>query len=163
MSHVKSQFNSNKLDSRISSIHDSRSFWSKLRALITDRNDSRLSRITKTEWLEHFESLFSDPNRNENDNIEELQIDEPNDEIKQLIFNGDITEDEVLVAIKNLKRGKSAGPDEFFLSNVLNFYYPSLLTYSIDYLNMVVSLNAGQTQYSYLFIKREILTHQTIT
>ena len=79
--------------------------------------------------MEHFESLFSDPNRNENDQNEELQIEEPNDEIENLIFNSEITEDEVLVAVKHLKRGQSAGPDDLlpeFLIECIEILLPIL-------------------------------------
>ena len=81
--------------------------------------------------MEHFEKLFSDPNRNENDQNEELQIDEPNDEIENLIFNSEITEDEVLMAVKHLKRGKSAGQDDL----LPKFFYRM-------YRNTVTHINA---------------------
>ena len=42
---------------------------------------------------------------------EELEIDEPDDEIENLIFNSEITDDKILTAVQSLKTGKSPGPD----------------------------------------------------
>ena len=50
----------------------------------------------------------------DNEIPEALEIEEPDDEIEYLIFNSEITNDEILNAVKSLKIGKSPGPDGIF-------------------------------------------------
>ena len=50
----------------------------------------------------------------DNENPEALEIEEPDDEIEYLIFNSEITNDEILNAVKSLKIGISPGPDGLF-------------------------------------------------
>ena len=79
-----------------------------------------LGKISKEDWYKHFQNLFK---TTENINVPvELEIDAPDDEIEFLIFSSEITDDEILAAIKHLKVGKSAGPDnlipEFFKRSI---------------------------------------------
>ena len=61
------------------------------------------------ERLTHFENLFANPD--ENDAFKNIEIEEPDDEIEELIFNSEITADEIVFAVKSLKAGKFPGPD----------------------------------------------------
>lgn len=70
--------------------------------------------------MDHFENLFSDAKINENDKIEDLQIDQPNDEIENLIFNGEISEDESLKALKKWKEKNQQGQIGFCPSSLSN-------------------------------------------
>ena len=51
-----------------------------------------------------------------------IEIDEPDDEIENLIFNSEITDDEIMFAVKSLRAGKVPEPDELipemFISTV---------------------------------------------
>lgn len=113
-------YNTTRIDTLISSINDSKAFWSKLKTLTSKRNSSDTCTISKADWLTHFENLFaSEGDEDSNDNIE---IDEPDDEIENLIFNSEITDDKLMFAVKSLNAGKAPGPDELipemFISNV---------------------------------------------
>ena len=89
------------------------------------------------ESLTHFENLFANPD--ENDAFEDIEIEEPDNEIEELIFNSEILDDEIfnseimddeiVFAVKSLKAGKSPGPDgiisEMFI-NILEVILPIL-------------------------------------
>ena len=115
----KNAYKENKLDSLLASIDDSKSFWSKLKSLTSKSNQVNLSKLTKQEWLNHFEKLFSSDSLDDPELLRNIEVDEPDDEIEYLIFNERISDDEILHAVKHLKKGKSAGPDgilpEFFI------------------------------------------------
>ena len=78
------------------------------------------------------EKLFNDNTRNENiddimheDDIEDdFQYDLTENELEDIIFNSEITNEEVLKSIQALKCGESAGTDEiiheFFIHSVDN-------------------------------------------
>ena len=115
----KNAYKENKLDSLLASIDDSKSFWSKLKSLTSKSNQVNLSKLTKQEWLNHFEKLFSSDSLDDPELLRNIEVDEPDDEIEYLLFNERISDDESLHAVKHLKKGKSAGPDgilpEFFI------------------------------------------------
>ena len=80
----------------MASIDDSKSFWSKLKSLTSKTNQAKITNtcISKQEWLNHFENLFSSDSLDNSDIIEDIEIEEPNDEIEHLIFNESISDDE---------------------------------------------------------------------
>ena len=67
----------------------------------------------------------------------------------QIMFeelNGSITQEEIMRAIKQLKNGRSGGPDKFLnecLFTVQVHCHPSCLYYSIKFLIRVISLSLG--------------------
>ena len=86
----------------------------------------RAGNIPNEEWQRHFESLF-----NEGADTGEV-IDDGRfydgvhlDEVQAQIFNADITEEEILKAVKSLKLGKSAGLDGVI---------PEMFVYGIQYI-----------------------------
>ena len=108
-------------------IYDSKSFWSKLKNM-TNKKERQANGITTEQWLDHFESLFNGGNDIENfigDDINEhdIELDEPSDEIEEHIFNSEITDDEIVTAIRSMKRGKAPGPDGLV---------PEVFIYGID-------------------------------
>ncbi|MEW8548565.1 MAG: endonuclease/exonuclease/phosphatase family protein, partial [Candidatus Thiodiazotropha sp.] len=116
----KSMYQTSKLDDLISSVNDQKAFWSKLKAMT--RRSSRKGNISNDDWLRHFESLFNEGADNEDDeNNEDFYADFNLDDVQEQIFNADITDEEIIKAVKSLKMGKSAGldgvlPEMFFHS-----------------------------------------------
>ena len=111
----KQDFNENQID-----YLDSKTFWGKIKSMSGKNTRKSLGKISKEDWYKHFQNLFK---TTENINVPvELEIDAPDDEIEFLIFSSEITDDEILAAIKHLKVGKSAGPDnlirEFFKKSI---------------------------------------------
>ena len=116
----KQDFNENQIDYLIQNINDSKTFWGKVKSMSGKTKRKSLGKISKEDWYKHFQNLFK---TTENINVPvELEIDAPDDEIEFLIFSSEITDDEILAAIKHLKVGKSAGPDnlipEFFKRSI---------------------------------------------
>ena len=119
------------LDDLVSDSKNPKSFWNKLKKICNSRQQ-RQNNITKDQWKNHFEKLFNDNTRNENiDNIkhedeidDDFQYDVTENELEDIIFNSEITNEEVLKSIQALKCGKSAGTDEiipeFFIHSVGN-------------------------------------------
>ena len=111
----KDQYHQTKLDSLLSSVNDSKLFWSKIKYM-TGRKVRQINNITTEEWLEHFETLFNDGFEIDADNdIDgndfDITLDEPNDEVEDHLFNSEITDEEILIAVKHMNKGKAAGPD----------------------------------------------------
>ena len=76
------------------------------------RRSSRKGNISNEEWLRHFESLFNEDAVAEHDRENEEFYTEFNlDDVQEQIFNTDITDEEIIKAVKSLKMGKSAGLD----------------------------------------------------
>ena len=107
----KKIFHEKQLESLISCVADSKSFWSKLKIITCKRNPNRSVNITSQEWFTHFEQLFADVNQEDSEMVETIVIENTDDELENLVFNADISDDEILQAIKHLKEGKSGGPD----------------------------------------------------
>ena len=99
----------NKLDSLLASIDDSKSFWSKLKSLTSKTNQAKITNISKQDWLNHFENLFSSDSLDNSDIIEDIEIEGSDDEIEHLIFNECISDDEILYAVKHLKMVNQQG------------------------------------------------------
>ena len=114
------QYDEKQLNALIVNINDSKSFWSKLRAM-TNRGRKVENNITTEEWVNHFEKLLNPVPENRNNDVNvmiEIDVNEQMDEIEDFIFNTDITEDEIRLAIKKFRKGKKPEPDcllpEFF-------------------------------------------------
>lgn len=114
------EYNTKSLDSLISSMNDSKSFWSKLKALTRKHKPNSVSGISIGDWLTHFETLFA--NQSEEEITDDIEIEVPDSEIENLIFNSEITEDEIVFAVKSLRAGKAPGPDgiipEMFINTI---------------------------------------------
>lgn len=73
--------------------------------------------------VQYFEGLLN-PNVANNNDAEsiDISIDETDREVENHIFSSEITDNEVRLAIKNLKQGKDPGPDnvipEFFIYGI---------------------------------------------
>ena len=117
-------FDEKRLDDLVGNINDSRSFWSRLKSTTT-RGRRLENNITTEEWVDHFEKVLNPENVNigqdDNNNIE-LEVDGQLDEIEDFIFNTDISEDEIRLAVKRFRKGKKPGPDcllpEFFIYGI---------------------------------------------
>ena len=91
---------------------DQQSFWKAVKSI--KRGAGRGNDISSEEWLAHFKSVFGtswcednlSENTSEDDNDDDTHASEYDAELNQ-----DIREDKVRATIKNLKNGKSPGPD----------------------------------------------------
>ena len=95
------------LDDLVSDSKNPKSFWNKFKNICNSRHQ-RQNNITKDQWKNHFEKLFNDKTRNENiDNImhedeieDDFQYDLTENELEDIIFNSEITNEEVLKSIQ---------------------------------------------------------------
>ena len=65
----KKIFHEKQLESLISCVGDSKSFWSKLKIITCKRNPNRSVNITSQEWFTHFEQLFADVNQEDSEMV----------------------------------------------------------------------------------------------
>ena len=92
-------------------VSNSKSFWNKLKRLYNSRQQTQ-NNISKGQLKQHFEELFKDkPNQENNDEtMQELDDDFLYDisegELEDIIFNSEITDEDILKSVKTLKRGK---------------------------------------------------------
>ena len=117
---------------------------------------SKPSNLSATDFANYFKSINNpnDPFFQSDDDILYFNERFLNSEI-QIMFeelNGSITQEEIMRAIKQLKNGRSGGPDkflnEFFVygtGSLSPFVYchPSCLYYSIKFLLRVIFLSLG--------------------
>ena len=95
---------------------------------MTDSRYRSGNTISKAQWQDHFEKLFKSRNVDDNevnidvDDHDEIEYDITENELEDYIFNSEITNEEILKSVKDLKCGKSAGLDdiipEFFINSV---------------------------------------------
>ena len=102
---------------------------------LTNSRSQSVNTISKAQWQEHFENLFKSRNieNNEEVNIDleadnrdnsaaEIEYNITENELEDYIFNSEITNEEILKSVQDLKRGKSAGLDdlipEFFINSI---------------------------------------------
>ena len=104
----------------MASIDDLKSFWSKLKSLTSKSCQVNLSKLTKQEWLNHFEKLFSSDSLDDPELLRNIEVDEPDDEIEYLIFNECISGDEILHAVKHLKKVNQQGLMVSFQNSLMN-------------------------------------------
>lgn len=118
-------------DLRKKSKKDSREFWKILRRL--DKGSKQNVDITIEQLYDYFKKL----NENTDDEPDDIDIDELFDNIENedeiiRILDRDISEDEILTAVKNLKNNKAPGDDE-----LVNEYIKSTVT---QFLHIYVKL-----------------------
>ena len=120
---TKEHYYNAKLESLVESANSPKSFWKKLK-LLSNKKATTQHNISLAQWKEHFENLFKQDDTVSDQNIDDLFEEEPAaDEIEDSIFNSEITEEEILRAVRSLKEEKAAGPDGIV---------PGLFIHSID-------------------------------
>ena len=113
-----------KLDDFISSVNDQKSFWSKFKKMTN--KSVRAGNISIDEWERHFELLFNEGVYAREVIIDDRFYDDVNlDNVQAQTFNVEITDEEILKAVKYLKLGKSAGLDGVM---------PEMFVYGIEYI-----------------------------
>ena len=64
----------------------------------------------------------SDDNEYSNESVNDIEYDNTENELEDIIFNSDITDEEIIKAVNALKRGQSSGEDElmpeFFICTI---------------------------------------------
>ena len=122
----KSVYNNYILGDLVSRLSNLKSFWNKLKNLTGTRKS--LNNITKEQWKSHFELLFASGEAEEGaDNVDvgdnDFEYDITENKLDDIIFNAAITDEEIIKAVKSLKRGKSSSQDELI---------PNFFIYSIE-------------------------------
>ena len=86
--------------------------------------------ITLEECVNHFDKLLNPETRDVNDEdnvLIDINFDEPVDDIDDYIFNTEISEDEIWLAVKHFRKGKKSEPDcilpEFFIYGIDSFIH----------------------------------------
>lgn len=103
-------FNRKYINTVESSVNNSRKFWYEIKKVLNKPKPEAYISLDK--WYEHFSSLFSSRNTEENinENFEgSFGVNMNFDEIEHLIFNSDITDEEILQGINSLNINKAHG------------------------------------------------------
>ena len=127
----KKEFNNSVIKDLVLTIGNQQEFWNRIRNIMPKRRNVHSS-IPKETWFRHFSSLLDREIITENaltDHTDE------NDEIfENNPINRPISEEEILLAIKKLKKRKSAGPD-CITSEFLKNACPQILPFFVKFLN----------------------------
>ena len=94
-------FHKSILDRSISSVRNQKQFWENVHSFFPKRNFVK-NNITVEEWFEHFKLLLE-----RDSEAEEETVTEESDSY----FNRPISKEEILIALRKIKRKKAAGPD----------------------------------------------------
>ena len=100
----KKQYRQTQCAKLAASTKDSSAFWSEVRKLLSVKRTT--DNININVWFDHFEQLFEQEDDNDINNFGET-----NDLDSNHMLNSRISEEEVKLAVKNLKSGKSGGLD----------------------------------------------------
>ena len=92
-------------------IGNSKLFWQNIKRL--SKKKKLMTSISKDDWYELFFNVFNLININSEETGNNIVVDiQPNQIVNnQGVLNFIITHEEICTSIKNLKKGKSAGPD----------------------------------------------------
>lgn len=124
---------SDSINKSLTNFNILKAFWRRLK-FMSSKTNVTLNSISSEEWKNYFENLF---NLEEGDNVVEPDMILINTEyeIEDIIFNSEISDDEILRAVKGLKSGTSGGEDnlipEFFIHGI-DFRLPFCVKYLTD-------------------------------
>jgi hypothetical protein len=107
----KKQYNEQLFSDLLAVVNNQKQFWSKIKN-ISKRSIGQANNITTEDWFEHFKNVLQA-------DVTEDQVEDQDVEVEyNEVLDRPISREEILLAIKKLKRKKSAGPDgilgEFF-------------------------------------------------
>ena len=114
------------IDRLVNAISKQKEFWETLHNICPKRKSVK-NQIKLEDWYQHFKSLL------DKETEQELDVDyEEGDE--NAVFNRPISEVEVLLALKQLKVKKSAGPDKI-ISELLKYSAKYITPFFVKFLN----------------------------
>lgn len=124
----KTEFDEERLTQLKKKINNPSKFWETIRSI--NRKSTIYNSITSEQWYEHFSGVFNTfdslPEEEDSDDVME-------DDAAAGVFDEPISRDEVTASIRNLKLGKSAGPDKivsemlkYVDQNVADLFSPAL-------------------------------------
>ena len=117
----KKAFNARMIDRLVGAINDQKEFWDVIHNAMPRKGFVK-STISENQWFEHFKGLLDKEEllRDIEDNDVDTFADEDREGENDLPYNGPISEEEVIRALRKLKMKKATGPDglagEFFKS-----------------------------------------------
>lgn len=117
---------SDSINKSLTNFNILKAFWRRLK-FMSSKTNVTLNSISSEEWKNYFENLF---NLEEGDNVVEPDMILINTEyeIEDIIFNSEISDDEILRAVKGLKSGTSGGednliPEFLFMESILDYRF----------------------------------------
>lgn len=115
----KQNFHRNTLKSVAANVKNSKQFWSEVK--FSQRTYREIPRIPIDKWHNHFQIVFQSIGLEETDNESDIfNNQETLSESEQALFNGEITDDEILAVVRELKRNKATAgylvPEHFIVS-----------------------------------------------
>lgn len=129
----ESAFKAERVQKLQENLNDSVSFWKEMRHC--KRTPTMHGNIPKDAWFTHFSDLLNfDVNTEDAAEYLDLPVDVPFD----ALLDSDISEGEVKIALRKLKCGKAAGPDQI-INEFLKYAEPLILPFLVRMFNKVFS------------------------
>ena len=117
----KKEHNDSLFERLLSSLGDQQTFWQTLTGIRHKRSQPKHN-ITIQDWYTHFKLLLDKDNSDSNKDLEECLE-------QDVELDKDITKQEIMYALKNIKLGKAAGPDE-----IIGEFFKYSSEYVVDFL-----------------------------
>jgi hypothetical protein len=121
-----------KLESLLKSLDNPREFWSEVRR--HQRRPIVINGISDEQWLNHFMSILND--LDDDVDLNDIMNNVPEERTNDVTLDSVISKEEIQEAIKHLKRGKAAGPDQI-LNEMIKVSEPVIINFLVKLFNTV--------------------------
>ena len=125
----KKEYNEKTIAKLLAALDSQRDFWATMRAIAPKRQYCK-NNISQETWFNYFKGLLEQ--EDVLSGTADLVSAEQDDD--DLEFNRPINEEEVVLAIKNLKAGKAAGPD-MIIGEMLKHASSEILPFAVKFFN----------------------------
>ena len=132
LNHKKKCYMDGLLNKLTDSIHNQQEFWNTMRKISGAKRLAQ-NNISMENWFSHFKTLLEKPVASETDNVD-INVTAADNDAEYFAYDRPITKEEILLALRRIKRNKSSGPDGI-IGEFLKTYNDDMLNFFVNFFN----------------------------